>query len=222
MEDGRTLVLADLHLGYEDALEGDGLHFPRIHTMGLMEELLAAIERHGAERVILLGDIKHDFARGRWESRDDVRTVVSMVRECADCTVVTGNHDNFIHNILSGMDVEISDSVAIDGHTLAHGHGEVEGRPLVIGHEHPSVRIFDKVGGFIKVPCFIHDEENSVVVLPAFSPMAPGNDLCNGMRPELFSPVFKGLPDRGMRVYGCTDIGILSLGTMDEIRAMRI
>lgn len=222
MEGGRTLVLADLHLGYENALEGDGLHVPRIHTTGLMDELLSSIERHSPERIVLLGDIKHDFSRGRWESRDDVRTVVSMVSECGECVVVAGNHDNYLQTILSGLDVEVVDGLEIDGHRLEHGHMVCAQRPLVIGHEHPSVRIFDRIGGFIKVPCFIHLPEEKVAVLPAFSPMAPGNDLCNGLRPELFSPIFEDPPDSMMRVYGCTDIGILDLGELKGMRGLRV
>lgn len=222
MEGGRTLVLADLHLGYENALEGDGLHVPRIHTTGLMDELLTSIERHGAERTVLLGDIKHDFSRGRWESRDDIRTVISMVRDCGECIVVAGNHDNFLQSIISGLDIEVVEGLEIDGHWLEHGHKDGGRRPLVIGHEHPSVRIFDRVGGFIKVPCFVHDIDRDVVVLPAFSPMAPGNDLCNGLRPELFSPVFKDRTDSGIMLYGCTEIGILNLGTLEDIRSMRM
>ncbi len=221
MEGGRTLVVADLHLGYEDALEGDGLHLPRTHTMGLMGELLGAIERQGAERVVVLGDVKHDFHRGRWECRDDVRAVISMISECCDCVIVRGNHDNYIQSIVAGLEAEVVDSIDIDGHRLEHGHASSVQRPLIIGHEHPSVRLFDRVGGFVKIPCFLHHPVEGVTVLPAFSPMAPGNDLCNGLRPELFSPALAGRGGEGFSVFGCSDIGILPLGSLEEIRSMR-
>ncbi len=222
MEEGRTLVVADLHLGYEDALEGDGLHLPRTHTMGLMGELLGAIERQGAERVVVLGDVKHDFHRGRWECRDDVRAVVSMLSESCECVIIRGNHDNYIQSIVKGLDAEVVDGVDIDGHRLEHGHAGSGSRPLVIGHEHPSVKLFDRVGGFVKIPCFLHHPDEGVTVLPAFSPMAPGNDLCNGLRPDLFSPALTGKGGDGITVYGCSDIGMLSLGSLEGIRSMRL
>ncbi|MDI3482168.1 MAG: uncharacterized protein PWQ88_39 [Candidatus Methanomethylophilaceae archaeon] len=221
MEGSRTLVVADLHLGYEKALESDGLYLPRTHTMNVIGDLLRAIERERAERVVVLGDVKHDFQRGQWECRDDVRAVISLLAESSKCILVRGNHDNFLLNMIGDMDVEVVDHIYIENFYLEHGHVDSGVRPAIIGHEHPSVRILDRVGGFVKIPCFLHVPSKKVTVIPAFSPMAPGNDLCNGIHPEPFSPALMGCDEKDVYVYGCTEIGIINLGKLGELKDLR-
>ena len=100
LDDGPTVVLGDLHLGYEKALEEEGMYIPRINTDSIREALNRIICKYEPKRIVLLGDIKHDFKRTRYESKEEVRRVIELLENAADVIVVKGNHDNFLQNIL--------------------------------------------------------------------------------------------------------------------------
>lgn len=61
LDEGDTLVIGDLHLGYESALESEGMFIPRINAKAVQESLNMILDRYEPDRVVLLGDIKHDF-----------------------------------------------------------------------------------------------------------------------------------------------------------------
>ena len=73
LDDGPTVVLGDLHLGYEKALEEEGMYIPRINTESIREALNLIIYKYEPKRIVLLGDIKHDFKRTRYEGKEEVR-----------------------------------------------------------------------------------------------------------------------------------------------------
>jgi metallophosphoesterase superfamily enzyme len=91
----------------------------------------------------------------------------------------------------------------------------------VIGHEHPSVRLYDDVGGFVKVPCFVHLPRQQVLVMPAFSPLAPGTDLTWSAGEEVFSPVLRSSDMREAVAYACSEIGLLNLGQLSRLSRAR-
>ena len=55
LDDGPTVVLGDLHLGYERALEQEGMYLPRINTDSIRESLNTILSRYEPTRVVLLG-----------------------------------------------------------------------------------------------------------------------------------------------------------------------
>lgn len=61
LDEGRTMVIGDLHLGYESALEGEGMFIPRMNARTIHENLNMILDRYEPRRIVLLGDIKHDF-----------------------------------------------------------------------------------------------------------------------------------------------------------------
>lgn len=95
-----------------------------------------------------------------------------------------GNHDVGVL-WLKELGVEIVDELEIGRWKLVHGHKLVEGENFIIGHEHPAIRLRDEVGAVIKVPAFLMGKH--LIVLPAFSPWAYGNDVLR----EIVSPFLK-------------------------------
>src|SRR5439155_11409842 len=64
----------------------------------------------------------------------------------------------------------------VGGYTIVHGHEEVSTlHPIVMGHEHPAVKLKDELGATVSVPAFLVTER--LVVLPAFSPLPLGVDV---------------------------------------------
>lgn len=117
------------------------MYIPRINTESIRDALNDILCRYEPERVVLLGDIKHDFKRAGFEEKREVRRIIGLLAEAAETVVIKGNHDNYIQNIIGDMGILAVDNIDIMGYRLEHGHVDSGVRPVIIGHEHPSVRI---------------------------------------------------------------------------------
>ncbi len=217
LDDGPTVVLGDLHLGYEKALEEDGMFIPRINTESIREELNLIISKYEPRRIVLLGDIKHDFKRTRYEGKEEVRRVVDLLMHAADVVIVKGNHDNFLQNILQDTGLMAVDYVDMCGFRMEHGHVDSGKRPVIIGHEHPSVKVSGAMSGGMKVQCFLHLKKDGIIVIPPFSPLSSGSDLALAGADTFMSPACKAADVSDADVYGVTEFGILPMGKLGDI-----
>lgn len=219
LDDGPTVVIGDLHLGYENALEKEGMFIPRINTEAIRDSLNGILDRYEPKRVVLLGDIKHEFQRSSYKSREDVRSIIRLVDEAAEAIVIRGNHDNFLQNIVASMGINTLDYIDIMGFRLEHGHVDSGIRPVIIGHEHPSVRIPGELSGSMKLQCFVVAREQGVIVLPPFSPFASGNDLNPGPG-AVMAPALKTCDQNKVDVYGISDMGLMELGKLSDVNRL--
>ena len=221
LDDGPTAVLGDLHLGYESALEEEGMYIPRMNTESIRDALNNVLSEYEPKRVVLLGDIKHDFKRSKRDAKAEVKKIAELLMEATDVIVVKGNHDNFLQNILSEIGLMAVNYVDIGGFRMEHGHVDSKVRPVVIGHEHPSVRIPGAMSGGMKIHCFVHQRKDGVIVLPPFSPFSAGNDLMTDgkciMAPALSSSDY---PDAD--IYGVSEVGVMRLGKLREVMDINI
>lgn len=221
LDDGPTVVLGDLHLGYERALEMEGMYVPRTNTESIRDSLNKILCRYEPQRVVLLGDVKHDFKRSGFEEKREVKKIVSLLGEAAETVVVKGNHDNYIQNIVGDLGILAVDHIDIMGYRLEHGHSDSGIRPVIIGHEHPSVRIPGAVGGGLKIQCFVHAREEGVIVIPPFSPYSSGNNLVLD-ESCVMAPALKSTDFASAELYGVTDMGLMDLGTLRDLSEVRI
>ncbi len=163
LEATASLVVADLHLAYEDAIGG-------ALPMWSLDESRAALERacstYGARELILLGDVVH----GTQLSEGAAARVVTMMhalRACCTLTIVAGNHEGRSRG--AALLGECVEEIERGGMLLHHGD-----RPRlalvrhVIGHLHPSIAL----GGDRSVPAFLSAPE--AIVLPAANPYSRG------------------------------------------------
>ncbi|MBP3385523.1 MAG: metallophosphoesterase [Candidatus Methanomethylophilaceae archaeon] len=221
MDEGPTVVLGDLHLGYESALEQEGMYIPRINTDSIRDSLNDILYRYEPSRVVLLGDIKHDFRRSGFEEKREVRSIMNLLAEATEVVAIKGNHDNYLQNIISDLGLLAVDYIDLMGFRLEHGHSDSGVRPVIIGHEHPSVRIPGSVGGGMKIQCFVHAERDGVIVLPPFSPFSSGNDLVLD-KSCVMAPALKQSDYASARLYGVTEMGIMDLGTLRDLEDIRV
>ncbi|MCL2032060.1 MAG: metallophosphoesterase [Methanomassiliicoccaceae archaeon] len=216
LDDGPTAVLGDLHLGYESALEEEGMYIPRMNTESIRDALNNILSEYEPERVVLLGDIKHDFKRSRREASAEVKRIVGLLTEASDVIVIKGNHDNFLQNILSDVGLMAADYIDLAGFRMEHGHVDSGVRPVIIGHEHPSVRIPGAMSGGMKIHCFVHQRKDGVIVLPPFSPFSAGNDLVLDGK-CIMAPALGGSDYPDADLYGVSDVGIIKLGKLKDV-----
>jgi putative SbcD/Mre11-related phosphoesterase len=149
----RLLVVADYHAGIESVLRTDGVEI-ETRAERRRARLLSLLADTGADRLVVLGDLSHAIG----EPWDAERTELSALFGAIDVpvTLVKGNHDGVVESLLSELDhdVTVSDpgGIRIGDVGFAHGHtwpGEaaLAADTLCIGHEHPTVRLEDDVGG---------------------------------------------------------------------------
>ena len=53
LEKEHTLVIGDLHLGYEKALEDEGVYIPRMNTGSIRDSLNRIISKYEPETIVL-------------------------------------------------------------------------------------------------------------------------------------------------------------------------
>lgn len=221
MPEDAAVVVADLHIGYESALEYDGIHIPRIQTAAVEEMLNRIVDLYDPDRLVVAGDIKHEFSRNLGQEFKDVRSVLNGLSDRTEVVLVKGNHDNYLENIVSRIEMPVVDSLLQGGVTIVHGHFDCAQRPLVMGHEHPSIKLVDRVGAYLKLPCFVHFKKEGIIALPAFSPLASGTDLTASSTDRL-SPILRCADIGAADIYACTDIGLLPLGCLSGLEGLRL
>jgi putative SbcD/Mre11-related phosphoesterase len=189
-----TAVVADLHLGYDQARRRTGEAVPVVRVAEVLAPLRAVLARHGCARLVIAGDL---FEAG-WCPR-----LAAEFRAWLDAAgvelagVVPGNHDRGLE---AGNDVlpVCAEGFEVGGWRVVHGDGALPAGRLVCGHFHPWLR-----WGRVSAPCYLVGE--SSIVLPAFSQDARGASV-------------RRVPGwRGHRCYAVAGAEVLDLGELGTL-----
>ncbi len=230
----KTLIFADAHLGFEEEMASHGLFLPRIQKkkiLGILENVLNTVD---VEWIIVAGDIKHQFGRlGRIERRELSEVLEFLSQRVPKITIVRGNHDNYLPLVLRKYkDVELVENHTMVGDVLIlHGHKDVlpeninQYKLVIMGHEHPSLGLRDKLGYLIKYPCFLYtklrNSNTRILVLPAIGAYQTGTTVSLESSAYL-SPIMRSkviLEESKPIVYD-SELGLLEfpkLGTLFEV-----
>ena len=203
---GRTLLVADAHLAYEDVVGGA---LPLWSTTEIVATIGVAAERMRAREVVFLGDIEHG-ARMSEGAVGRVRAGLDDLRARMQVTLVAGNHEG--RSRAFAVLGETVDACERDGWLLVHGDGAaLLGRRTIIGHVHPSLHL----GGGKTVPAFVASE--ALVVVPAMTPYSPGLDLCS----DDFAAVLGAwsVRRRDAHVVAASADRVFPFGSLDALRA---
>ncbi|MFO7966381.1 MAG: metallophosphoesterase [Archaeoglobaceae archaeon] len=211
-----TAIIADLHLGIESMMEDYGVTFPRVQIREVINNITSIVENHGINRLVVAGDLKHEFGKNKPYEWEDVELFLKKFSDL-EIEVVRGNHDNFLMTILSKYGVEMKSTVKVSGWTVTHGHKYIEAEKMIMGHEHPTIKVRES-GAIYKYPCFLHVRERNAVVLPAFSPVAQGSDVLSAEK--FLSPILDVEVDN-VEIYAVED-EVVYLGSVYDVkRALR-
>jgi uncharacterized protein len=162
----RTLIIADPHWGKGAAFRVAALAIPGNDLADDLARLSRAIERTGATRLVVLGDLLH--AR---EGRQ--RTVLDRVEEWTgqhaglERLLVRGNHDERSGDPPAAWGFEVVDEPFSDApFVYRHFPEPSEDGYVLAGHLHPGARLFGRGDQSLRLPCF--HAGSRVMVLPAF------------------------------------------------------
>lgn len=149
----KTLVVADIHLGIEWDLYRSGISIPSRMQYGL-ERMLGYIKQESPERIILLGDVKHNVPQISWQERDEIPYFLESLAEHAEIDIFPGNHDGGLEYLVpKRADIRIHPvrGSIIEGIGYLHGHTWPDPELLfaeyiVTAHNHPTIRFTDSLG----------------------------------------------------------------------------
>lgn len=164
-----TAVVADLHLGYDDARRRAGEAVPDAGLGEVLKTLSTLFAAHGVRRLIIAGDLAESAA-----GQSRVQEFMAWLAETGvKGAVIPGNHDRRL-----GLDYGLPfypDGVELGGWRIVHGHARVPAGRFVLGHFHPCLR-----WGGVSAPCYLVGRTR--LVLPAFSVDAAGVNVLHDRR----------------------------------------
>lgn len=214
-----SLVVADIHLGIEWDLYRSGINLP-----SRMEErtdrILGYIRENSPDRVILLGDVKHNVPQVSWQEKEEIPRFLETLAENVHVDIFPGNHDGgieFLFDRQKDITVHSARGDVLDGVGYFHGHTWpapelLAASHIVTAHNHPTIRFTDCFGYSIVEPAWIRtrviagilktrfenlDFENKnvwanpeVFIMPAFNELCGGVPFNESTQEDLLGPVF--------------------------------
>ncbi len=192
----KTLIIADLHIGFEEALAKQGVLVPRFQYKDMIDRLEQIFAKVKPKTVVLNGDLKHEFGGiSRQEWKETMRLFDYLSRKCEEIIVVKGNHDPNIGPITAKKQVRVVGELVLDDIAIVHGDAPPKAKVKIIlmGHEHPAISLREK-GRVEKFKCFIKGKYTKSVLLvqPSFNPCVEGTDVSQG---KVLSPLIKNIRD---------------------------
>jgi putative SbcD/Mre11-related phosphoesterase len=213
-----ALIISDTQLGYEESLNKQGIMIPRRSFEELKARLDSMIKIVEPRKIIINGDIKHEFGsilRSEWKQTLEL---VDFLKSRADLILIRGNHDTILGPIAEQKDIKIVEYCFEDGYYMVHGHKIPKdldfkrAKTVIIGHEHPAVTLREGARSE-KFKCFLHGrfKDKEIFVLPSCNLLTQGTDI---LRERLMSPFLDDISD--FEVYVVAD-KILKFGTVENI-----
>ncbi len=192
LENEKALIISDLHFGIEEALKEQGMLSPRFNYQEILDRLnkiLAELreKQKPLEKIIITGDIKHEFGRISQQEWSEVIDFVRFLQKnCSEVVLIRGNHDNFLGPVaqLERMQLhreyflEKSGILVVHGDEIPISEHYQKAATIIIGHEHPAIGL--REGPKIeKFKCFLKGkfDGKTIVVLPPFNSYSEGSDL---------------------------------------------
>ncbi len=232
----RALVVADLHLGIEGELAKRGISLPS-QVPKVKARLLELIRQQGADRLIFLGDVKHNVPIATWQEWRELPKLFEELLKLVRVEIVRGNHDGDLGRMVPrGVIVHGARGIVLGKRRsvgLMHGHtwpspALLKTKLLVVAHNHPAVEFRDELGGRTIEPVWlrckldasrfpkkiqkeINGDLPELLIMPAFGELVGGAAVNRAMPKELLGPIFKAgavcLDDAGAYLLDGTFLG---------------
>ncbi|CAH0999156.1 hypothetical protein LEM8419_00453 [Neolewinella maritima] len=163
----RVLFVADLHLGKGAHFRRAGIAVPQLVSDVNFARLGGLIEEFQPARVLLLGDLFHSDYNHVWGA------FCAFTASFTDLTfeLVPGNHDILPPTCYEEASLVMHEEIirlgpfSLSHHPLREEQ-RLSGQYNLCGHIHPCVRLVDRTGGGMKLPCFFFGQQEGI--LPAF------------------------------------------------------
>jgi len=184
-EKEKVLVIGDLHLGYEEALNKSGVFISRQMFDEMISDFNAVFGEVGhVDKIVLLGDIKHDFGGISGQEWGDVTRLLRYLKPLGDeIIVLRGNHDTILEPIMKKIGLKLKDYCIWKEFCFVHGDEDFDKiwekkvEWLVVGHGHPAIKLREG-SKMEKYKCFLVGKfrRKNMIVVPSFIEYYAGSD----------------------------------------------
>jgi hypothetical protein len=220
------LVISDLHLGYEQSLNKDGIMIPRFQYPLIVERLEDIQKKSSCSNIIINGDLKHEFGQITRQEWNETQEFLEFLKaNFDDIVLIKGNHDNFTRFIAEKSDLQVEECFQIGDSLILHGDkippylDKTDAENLIIGHEHPCIglRNGERVE---KIKCYLVGRYKNwnLVVMPSFNFVTEGSDI---LQERPLSPFIKAIPGGDLEVYAVENFEVFDFGKIKDITAVR-
>ena len=119
----RTMIIADLHIGWEMALAEKGIHVPT-QTPKLLKKLMALITDYQPQKLLVLGDVKHTVATAQMSEWHDIPDFFNeLKKQVQEIFVIRGNHDGNLEPLLpEAVKIQPATGITVGEIGFFHGH----------------------------------------------------------------------------------------------------
>ena len=142
--DKKSLVITDLHLGFESKLTSNNVFLGKNKTVKeMISEVKYLITKTKPDSLILLGDVKSGIKSITKTEWDTVPVFFENMSKLVDIVLVPGNHDANIEKLIPNeITLASSKGIIVDDILLTHGHtmpteNFSQVNTIVMGHVHP-------------------------------------------------------------------------------------
>jgi len=199
LEKSRALVVADLHLGYEEMLNNQGVMIPRVNYNEIKKRIERAFSELKAKRkkielIIVNGDFKHEFGVPSQQEWKEVLDMLEFLQaHCGEIILIKGNHDNILGPIARWKGLKIIGDCFFaekERALIMHGDKGIDetsenyknSKVLIIAHEHCAVTLREGAKSE-KYRCFLKGKYDGKILIaqPAISAIAEGSDISKQM-----------------------------------------
>ncbi len=213
LKEHKTLVFADVHIGYEEYLHSQGFLIIKQNFKDLIKRLEKIInnKQFDIEQIVINGDVKHEFGHisdEEWKNTlkliDYLSKYLSTNGKKGKLTLIKGNHDKILGPIANKRNLEVVDELILGDILITHGDKISKTitakklakniKTIIIGHEHPAVSLTSGVRTE-KFKCFLVGKYGlnklkklNLIVLPSLNLITEGTDI---LKERLLSPYLK-------------------------------
>jgi putative SbcD/Mre11-related phosphoesterase len=213
IEEIKSLIIADLHIGIEYELYKSGIKIPN-QVKEMEKNIEKLIKQTKAKRLIILGDVKHDVPGISYQEMREIPEFLKTISKMISVDICLGNHDTYLKEILpENIKLHGTKGFKIKNFGFNHGHAWPSEELLtcdclIISHTHPIIQFIDKFGYRIIEPVWVKgkiDKEKvkekykikktgklEVIVMPAFNRLLGGTPVnIKTNNDELLGPLLK-------------------------------
>lgn len=172
----KTMVITDLHLGWEMSLSQRGIHVPS-QSPKLLQKLKNLILTYKPKKLVILGDIKHTIATAKMFEWQDVPNFFNeLKKQIREIEVIRGNHDGNLEPLLpENIRILPSTGLVMEEIGLFHGHRWpspllLKCKTLIMGHVHPVIAFRDPAGFRIREQVWVKVKCDGVKLAQALLP----------------------------------------------------
>ncbi len=201
-----TLILGDIHIGLESAMNQNGLLIPRFQYEDLKKTTREYIKKTSPKQIVLNGDIKHEFGKITKQEWKQTEEYIKILNKKAKLHLIEGNHDKLLKIITEKLGLELKKYFYTDGFFITHGDELIKNddyekaHTVIIGHDHPAISL-QEGGRQETYKCFLEGkyEDKNLIMMPSMHEISEGTDI---LKENIMSPYIKKINDFKVHIVG--------------------